>query len=77
MRNRQKKLKFDAVNIAKIVREQIEAGGERVWRLADFEDMPFTAVAQALSRLFRLGRGCKLEPPKIMPVARDLELYLL
>ena len=49
MRNRQKKLKFDAVNIAKIVREQIEAGGERVWRLADFEDMPFTAVAQALS----------------------------
>lgn len=60
MRNRQKKLKFDAVNIAKIVREQIEAGGERVWRLADFKDMPFTAVAQALSRLFRLGRVQRL-----------------
>jgi hypothetical protein len=42
-------------NIAKSVRARIEAGGERVWRLADFENMSFTAVAQALSRLCRLG----------------------
>ncbi len=41
--------------IAKTVRDRIEAGGERIWRLADFKNMPLTAVAQALSRLFRLG----------------------
>jgi uncharacterized protein DUF6088 len=52
MKNRQRKPKPD---IAKAVRKRIEAGGERVWRLADFENLPFTAVAQALSRLFRLG----------------------
>ena len=40
---------------AEIVRRRIEAGGERAWRLADFEGMPFTAVAQALSRLNRSG----------------------
>lgn len=55
MKNRQKKITSDIGSIAKTVRDQIEAGGERVWRLADFENMPFTAVAQALSRLFRLG----------------------
>ncbi len=43
------------INVAENVRKQIEAGGERVWRLADFEKMPFTAVAQALSRLSRQG----------------------
>ena len=52
MRKRPKKVK---TTIAKAVRAQIEAGGERIWRLTDFENMPFTAVAQALSRLFRLG----------------------
>jgi len=57
MKNRQKKkTTSDISNIAKTVRNQIEAGGERIWRLTDFENMPFTAVAQALSRLFRLGR---------------------
>lgn len=55
MKNRQKKIKSDACSIAKTVRNQIEAGGERVWRLADFENMSLIAVAQALSRLFRLG----------------------
>ena len=40
---------------AETVRKRIEAGGARVWRLADFEGMPFTAVAQALSRLTRSG----------------------
>lgn len=37
------------------VRERIEEGGERVWRLEDFADLPFSAVAQALSRLARQG----------------------
>jgi hypothetical protein len=39
-----------------IVRRQIEAGGERLWRLSDFSDLPFAAVAQALSRLTRQGQ---------------------
>ena len=40
-----------ASNVALSVRERIERGGERLWRLEDFDDLPFTAVAQALSRL--------------------------
>lgn len=52
MKNRQKRPHPD---IAKAVRKRIEVGGERVWRLADFENLSFTAVAQALSRLSRLG----------------------
>lgn len=55
MKSSQKKIKSDMSSVAKTVRDQIESGGERAWRLADFENMPFTAVAQALSRLFRLG----------------------
>jgi hypothetical protein len=57
-----------AGNTAETVRQQIEASGERVWRLADFEGMPFTAVAQALSRLSRqgaiqrLGKGLYYRP---------------
>lgn len=39
-----------------IVRQQIESGGERVWRFTDFSDLSFSAVAQALSRLTRQGR---------------------
>jgi hypothetical protein len=38
------------------VRQQIERGGERLWKLEDFRDRPFAAVAQALSRLTRQGR---------------------
>jgi hypothetical protein len=38
------------------VRRQIEGGGERLWNLEDFRDLPFAAVAQALSRLTRKGR---------------------
>ena len=37
------------------VRQRIEKGGERVWRLDDFRDLPFAAAAQALSRLARTG----------------------
>jgi hypothetical protein len=35
------------------VRKRIEHGGERLWRLDDFRDLPFAAVAQALSRMTR------------------------
>jgi len=38
-----------------IIRRRIESEGERLWRLADFSDLPFSAVAQALSRLVRQG----------------------
>lgn len=40
---------------ASVVRQRIEQGGERLWRLEDFRALPFTAVAQALSRLTRTG----------------------
>lgn len=41
--------------VAAIVRQRIEQGSDRLWRLEDFADLPFTAVAQALSRLHRRG----------------------
>jgi hypothetical protein len=41
--------------ITDIVRQRIERGRERLWRLEDFRDLPFSAVAQALSRLTRQG----------------------
>jgi hypothetical protein len=41
--------------VARCVRARIAAGGERVWQLADFQDQPFAAVAQTLSRLARAG----------------------
>ena len=40
---------------ASSVRLQIERGGERLWRLDDFSDRPFPALAQTLSRLTRDG----------------------
>jgi hypothetical protein len=43
-------------SIMRRVRDRIERGGERVWKLDDFRDLPFSAVAQALSRLSRDGR---------------------
>ena len=39
--------------VTKLVRERIEHGGERLWRFDDFRDLPFPAVAKALSRLTR------------------------
>jgi hypothetical protein len=42
--------------IMPIVRQRIERGGERLWRLEDFGDLSSTAVAQALSRLTRQGK---------------------
>jgi len=41
--------------IAASIRKRIEGSGERLWRLDDFRDFPFTAVAQSLSRLARDG----------------------
>jgi len=41
--------------ITDLVRQRIERNGERLWRLEDFRDLPFAAVAQALSRLTRQG----------------------
>jgi hypothetical protein len=40
---------------ARRIRRRIEGGGERLWRFEDFRGLPFTAVAQALSRLTRRG----------------------
>jgi DNA-binding Lrp family transcriptional regulator len=55
MENKQKKTRSNSVSISEKVRKRIEASGERIWRLADFGNLSFTAVAQALSRLYRLG----------------------
>lgn len=41
--------------IAERIRTRIQRGGERVWRFEDFADLPFTAVAQTLSRLLKAG----------------------
>ena len=38
------------------IRQRIERGGERLWRLEDFSGIPASAVAQALSRLTRQGK---------------------
>jgi Family of unknown function (DUF6088) len=44
-----------AKGIAGVVRTRINQGGEHLWRFEDFRDLPFPAVAQALSRLTRAG----------------------
>jgi hypothetical protein len=38
---------------ARLIRQRIERGGDRVWRFDDFRGLPVLAVAQALSRLAR------------------------
>ena len=38
------------------VRARIKNGGERLWKLEDFRDLPFEAVAQTLSRMTRGGQ---------------------
>jgi hypothetical protein len=38
-----------------LMRRRIEAGGEKLWQLEDFRDLPFQAVAKAFSRLMREG----------------------
>lgn len=46
----------NTTGIVALVSWKIERGGERLWRLQDFADLPYTAVAQALSRLTRDGK---------------------
>src|ERR1700685_99174 len=55
MKDQRQKTESEAASTTETVRRRIQAGGERVWRMADFEGMPFMAVAQALSRLSRQG----------------------
>jgi hypothetical protein len=45
-----------AIHVTTLVRQRIEAGGEKLWRLADFRDLPISAVIQALSRLAQQGK---------------------
>ena len=45
-----------AKHVSTLIRRRIEAGGERLWRLRDFHDLPVSAVAQALSRLAQQGK---------------------
>jgi len=52
--SRKKKEPPGSSRIARLVRERIEQGGERVWRLEDFQDLPFSTAARALSRLTHL-----------------------
>lgn len=44
-----------AASAADRVRRAIEAGGERIWTVQDFQGLPFPAVTQTLSRLTRRG----------------------
>jgi hypothetical protein len=68
MRTNEKRIRAAVGNTAEAVRARIESSGERLWRLADFDGMPFTAVAQTLSRLARrgliqrLGKGLYYRP---------------
>ena len=64
-------LKHDSSRtVTRLVRQRVEDGGERLWRLEDFKGYPFTAVAQALSRLTmqgvleRLSKGTYYRPRK-------------
>ena len=50
------KLPTGTRHVARRVRQQIEQGGERLWRFDDFPGASATAVAQALSRLAREGK---------------------
>src|ERR1035437_9580956 len=45
----------ESTPIMGLVRRRIGCAGERLWRLEDFDDLPFLAVAQSLSRLTREG----------------------
>jgi predicted transcriptional regulator of viral defense system len=51
---------LDPRAVTATVRHLIETAGERIWRLTDFKELSFQAVAQALSRLARQGKLHKL-----------------
>ena len=50
-------MKYDKkpLNITALVRTRMEQGGDRLWRMEDFNDCPPLPVAQALSRLTKSG----------------------
>lgn len=50
MKTLQKK-KAASATAMEAIRRRIEKGGERIWRMEDFRDLPPNATAQALSRL--------------------------
>ena len=54
--NRRSLQNNDAQRAAPQVLRRIQDGGERVWIVQDFAGLPFSAVAQALSRLTRKGQ---------------------
>ncbi|MGP0067231.1 MAG: DUF6088 family protein [Isosphaeraceae bacterium] len=68
MRTDEKRNRTGAGTTAETIRARIESSGERLWRLADFDGMPSTAVAQTLCRLHRqgaiqrLGKGLYYRP---------------
>jgi hypothetical protein len=51
----QSKQPTESSPIMGLVRRRIGCAGERLWRLEDFGGLPFSAVAQSLSRLTREG----------------------
>ncbi len=50
------KLASNHTSTATFIRQRIEEGGERIWRLEDFQSISFGAAAKALSRLTRQGK---------------------
>ena len=53
--DRERQTPRSAKHVMTLVRQRIAAGGEGLWRLQDFRDLPVSAVAQALSRLAQQG----------------------
>jgi hypothetical protein len=51
MKALQKKKKAASSTAMEAIRRRIEKGGDRIWRMEDFRDLPPNATAQALSRL--------------------------
>jgi len=49
------KRSIKSYSVSKTIRKRIESGGERIWRLSDFDNMSFIAVAKTLSRLSKKG----------------------
>ena len=47
--------KAQTASAAQLVRQRVVRGGPRFWRHSDFDDLPASAVATALSRLAREG----------------------
>lgn len=45
-----------------LIRREIEAQGERLWRLTDFRDLSPSAVASTLARLVKEGKLRRIEP---------------